>query len=297
MTVSSEIQKNNARILSLYSAYMNLSPHLVTREMVEELAASVGLSPERSFAEVLAAAFDLDPLGKDRAFCRDYLYPSVHMLQPEAFLSDPYRRTVPFTPARLANWELREMTLPAYTPFVYDDFLLLPDLRVIPKIGFFPRDFSYPAVLENDREWMTLLPVELLTMQKPLALATGRVVTCGLGLGYFAFMAAEKETVDQVTVVERDPRVIRLFRERLLPYFPHKEKIEILEEDAFHFAEERLPDYPCDMAFFDIWHDAGDGQDAYLRLKALEPRYPSVRTAYWMEDTIKVYLRKNLFLW
>lgn len=71
---------------------------------------------------------------------------------------------------------------------------------------------------------MSLVMSEIESMEEPLRLARGKVITYGLGLGYYAFMAAQKETVDSVTIVEMNPSIIKIFNDVLLPQFPHKEK-------------------------------------------------------------------------
>jgi predicted methyltransferase len=77
---------------------------------------------------------------------------------------------------------------------------------------------------------MTLLPNETVTTKPAIDKAHGKVLTYGLGLGYFAFMASAKHEVDSVTIVERSADVIELFKTWLLPYFPNKDKIRIVCE-------------------------------------------------------------------
>ena len=54
-------------------------------------------------------------------------------------------------------------------------------------------------------------------MKLPVERAKGKVLTFGLGLGYFAYMCSLKEEVESVTVVEKDKSVIKLFNEIILP--------------------------------------------------------------------------------
>lgn len=84
--------------------------------------------------------------------------------------------------------------------------------RQIPQIGFFDTEFMFPALLENDRIWMTITPNEIETMKEPVDGAFGHVLTFGLGLGYYACMVSEKENVESVTVVDMNEDVIRLFK-------------------------------------------------------------------------------------
>ena len=165
---------------------------------------------------------------------------------------------------------------------------------MIPQIGFFEETYPFPAVLENGREWMTLQPNEMVTTWPAIKEAKGRVLTYGLGLGYFAYHAAEKPEVESVTVVDLSADVIDLFQKHILPQFPHKEKIRLVHSDAFAFADTQMAGN-FDFVFGDIWHDAGDGRDLYLRMKAWETKYPDIRFSFWLEDTIKCYVDEDLW--
>ena len=91
----------------------------------------------------------------------------------------------------------------------------------------------------------------------------------------------------RVTVVERDPDIISLFRALLLPHFPRPDALEIIQADAFDFAPKHLLEY--DVVFTDLWHDVSDGLPLYQRMKALE--VPGVKYLYWIEQTLRCYLR------
>ncbi len=173
-------------------------------------------------------------------------------------------------------------------------------MKELPHIGFFEEEFSYPAVYENGREWMTVTPNEVETMKDAVAEASGRVLTLGLGLGYFTFQASEKENVTSVTVVERDKNVISLFCEFILPQFPHAEKINIVEGDALAYLEKNSPEGKFDFMFADIWHDSSDGLDLYIKLKNIEKRQiggmkSRLLRRYWIERTILSRLRWMIF--
>lgn len=285
----------NARVVNLMSMYLNFTPTAVTADMIDELTKTFGLTRERAFAECLAAVCEVGTDGADRRFTADYLLPMVHELDPLQFEQDAYYRTVRIPQGKRGNWEFKTMALQPYEAFVCDDFQVLSDGRMIPQIGFFSRAYEYPAVLENGREWMTLLPNETVTTKPAVERSHGRVLTYGLGLGYFAFCASEKETVTEVTVVERSADVIRLFREYVLPQFPHRDKLRIVCADAFAYAETQAPKEAFDFVFADIWHDVGDGKDLYLRMKKLESLSSRTEYAYWLENSIRCYLQPSLW--
>ena len=290
-----DIRCMNTEAVALVSRFLNLAPTAIDAEMIASLVEDVGLCEERAYAECLGAICGLDTAGADKLFFRNYFLPMVRQCDVDAFRSDRYRKAVGAFDARDGAWRLGEGRLEAYEAFVCDDFLTLPDGRMIPQLGFFRESFTYPAVYENGREWMTLLPNEQVTMREPVSSAFGKVLTYGLGLGYFAFLASEKENVSSVTVVEADLSAERLFRRFILPKFPHKEKLRIIHADAFEYAKGEMWREEYDFVFADIWHDAGDGREAYLRLRETERLSPQTKFAYWIEKTIQCYLDESLW--
>jgi hypothetical protein len=121
-------------------------------------------------------------------------------MDPLEFETDPYYENIRIPNEKRGKWELKTMSLRPCEAFVRDDFCVYPDGRMIPSIGFFMREFPYPAVLEGGREWMTLMPNETVTTLPAVYRSHGRVVTFGLGLGYFAYRAALRREVESVTV-------------------------------------------------------------------------------------------------
>lgn len=293
-----QIRRGNSAVVSLMSDYLNLSPAAATPEDLAAITAC-GVDEEFAFAEFLAAWCGLDNGGVDRDFYRNYFPEMVHRLDPTPFREDPYYKLVTERLAgkRHGKWECRKMRLAPCEAFVCGDFKVTSDLRLIPQIGFFPEEYAYPAILEDGREWMTLLPNETITTLPAVAEATGKVLTYGLGLGYFAFMAARKAEVSSVTVVELSPDAIALFREVIAPLLPAETvaKIHIIQSDAFDYAEKEMPRGNFDFVFADIWHDVGDGRALYLRMKEYEKTCPGTVFRYWLSDSIDCYLDDRLW--
>ncbi len=284
------VREDNHAIFHKMSVYLNHEPRFVTSQMMEELTRDCGLLPEEAYAMLVATATGLDIGGQDRTLYARYFPTMIHRLDSSRFLSDPYLTTIRFPAQKVGDWVFREQVYAPYEAFVSDDPVTLFDGRVVPQIGFFEEAFSYPAVLERGREWMTVTPNEIATMCAPIAAARGKVLTFGLGLGYFTFMAARRQEVSHVTVVERDPAVIQLFTTHILPQIPDAEKITIIEDDAFRYAETRMVEGGFDMVFADIWHDPSDGVEAYRRFKACEHLLPGADYHYWIEKTLRLYM-------
>ncbi len=289
--------RRNYRLTSLFAAYLTHCPEWIDKETVGALTADGALTEKEAVAALLAEALGIDAAGgaEDRALYRDCLLPAVRILDAKEFTADAYMKTVRVADAKVGRFAIKNEIYPAYRAAICGDMEVTADFTEIPPLGFFKEPFPFLAVTEDDNEWMTLTPADTVTSRIPIAAARGKVVTYGLGLGYYAFHAAEKPSVESVTVIEKSPDVIRLFKENLLPLFPHGEKIRVIEADAFDYAEHAAPGERYDVAFVDTWRDASDGCPMYLRMKPLEKKNPGVEFHYWIEGFLLSRLRSLRF--
>lgn len=287
-----DVKELNLRALERISAYLNQSARFITAQDVREIVAC-GVGEEAAVCLLLCAACGLDETAgePDRTLVRRYIRESVRLLDADAYCRNPYMQTIRFPQRKLGRWEMKRLEYAPYELFVRDDLHCPGDGREIPQIGCFREAFSYPAVLQDGREWMTVTPVEINTIAPVIEAAFGHVAAMGLGLGYFAFMVSEKPDVSAVTIIERDEDVIALFKQHILPQFPHGEKMRIVQADAFEYARKQLAEDGADFVFVDLWHDVSDGAPMYVRMKALEAYAPRARFAYWIETSIRAFLR------
>jgi len=276
----------NFKITRMYALYLERFPELISSEMVDAMTDGTGLTSAEAIVAILSEAFglDMDRSAEDRVLIREYLTPSVRMLDPERYTENPYYKNIRIDNIKDGDWEFRLESYAPYRAVICHDMMISEDMHEVPPLGFFPEEFRFPAVLEGGNEWMTLTPVDLDTCDEAINAAHGRVITFGLGLGYYAYMCSEKPEVESVTVVERSADVIRLFKKHILPQFPNKDKIKIIESDAFEYAEHVMPDKGYDLAFVDTWRDASDGTPMYERMKPLERLSPDTRFMYWIEN-------------
>lgn len=285
-------EKSNQRLFKILSVFLNLAPDFVDLDMITEITGGDKDGDEFAFANLAAAACGLDIFDnpEDKHFFRSHFLTCFKKLDAKPYFDDPYYKNIVFPKGNVGNWSFETRVCKPYEAFVYDDPEILPDGKILPRIGFFDIEYPFPAVLESGREWMTLMPNETNTTKPALDAAEGKTLTFGLGLGYFTYMAALKPSVDSVTVVERSHDVIELFKEHILPQFPSPEKVEIIESDAFDFAENQMKDGAYDSVFVDIWHDPSDGCELYLKMKEYEYLLPNAKFTYWVEDTLKLYI-------
>ena len=274
-------------MLALLSRFLCQCPRAIQREDVRSLVEECALPEGEAYALLLASCcgLDVERSPRDKALFHRYFLPMVRPLNEQAYHNDPFARGVRLPAAREGRFLLGYDHYKPYEAFVCDDLKVLADGRILPQIGFFNVSYSYPAVWEDGRLWMSVTPNEVETMRQPVSNAHGRVLTYGLGLGYFAWMAARKPDVASVTIVEKSADIAALFRRCLLPQFPCKEKLTIVHADALDYAR----GYPAnfDYLFADLWHDVSDGLPLYRMLKKMEP--PHTSCDYWIEKTLRCY--------
>ena len=97
-------------------------------------------------------------------------------------------------------------------------------------------------------------------------------------------------------MVEKSRDVIRLFKKYILPQFPNKDKVRIVECDAFEYAERVMPSEKFDVAFVDTWRDASDGTPMYRRMKKLEKFNTGTHFLYWIENFLISRARAERFV-
>ena len=139
---------------------------------------------------------------------------------------------------------------------------------------------------------MSITPFEIETMKEPLEQARGKVLTFGLGLGYFAYMAARKKEVTEVKVIEANRSVIELYHSDIEPHLEEdvRKKIKIECKHAYAYLEKSKDD---DMLFVDIYHNEIDGLKTYaiLEKRAKKIKLP-FKINYWIENAILTSLRR-----
>lgn len=151
------------------------------------------------------------------------------------------------------------------------------------KLRALDRDCRALYLLQDEEDWMLDAPSEAATNDRPAARACGHVLTFGLGIGYYLFMAMRNPAVTDITVIEQSPEVIAMFRRFLQPQFPAGVPLTILQGDAFdYFRPEYLSSF--DSVYVDIWKSSQDGLAIMTRL--LEQCLPDYEKAsFWIEDS------------
>jgi hypothetical protein len=150
---------------------------------------------------------------------------------------------------------------------------------------------EYTKLTYNGTIWMSDTPFEIGTMWTFFAQAQGHVLINGLGLGVIAGAVAKKDNVEQVTVIEIEPNVIKLIG----PSYdtPEFAKMRIIEADAFKHKPELPNGEKLDWVFHDIWPTMNP--DNLEQMKKLHRRYGrwAKNQLSWSRDILETLIQRN----
>lgn len=267
----------------------------VDKESVKEMMTTSSMKEEEAFFTTWLLAKDIAPDDSEIQRLKDNNHlDNVTKLNVENFKAKSNLADMPILEKKQGNWELKYNYYAPYEGFLFNDTYADSEnyYAEINSLGFFNEKVPYLTVMEDNVIWMSITPYEINTMTSSINKAHGKVIAFGLGLGYFPFMAMNKENVESVTVIEKDEKAIHLFENEILPKIRLKHKLTILKEDAFTYAKEIMPNENYDYAFFDIYHDASDGIFDYIKMKNLESLSPQTEFSYWIENSLLIYLRR-----
>lgn len=100
-----------------------------------------------------------------------------------------------------------------------------------------------PVLRLGGRVWMSLTPMEVQSSYMPIRLASGRVGTAGLGLGYFVQRVLGKPEVEQVVVCELHADVLEFYTRT----FAMHPKLELRHANARLVEGERFDFFYADL--------------------------------------------------
>ena len=277
-----EIKDNNIEISNLlltsfaYTNFINIDDlHSRLNEEDEETA----------IKNIILDNFEID----SDDFRKDFVEQvKVEKCDPSKYINE-YSKLLNGVKFSFGKYNLKKVTYEPYQLFALDD-IDVEDSKEISKVGYFDKPFSYSALFEGKNLWMSLNPNEINTMAASIERAMGRALVLGLGMGYITYMLSNKKNVSSVTVIERNKENIALFKKHLLPLFPNKAKVTIIEDDAINFVKHY---YKYDYIFADLWFDAEDGLEYYLKLSEIEKKN-NIKIDYWLETSLKQMRRRYL---
>ena len=288
-------ETENKKLLALFEQHeKNIDYLIYLRDLIwQEPQIDSGLFAKKNSFEIRMEYIRqvLENHKTDSSFISKNLPWDSQEVMLDTFTNNPYYQALKNVSFEEDGWKLETKKMKAFTLFPYDEQYHYGANSILKmSLGYFTKDYDYPTISLYDQEWMSLNPHEIRTMEMPIQVAKGKVLTLGLGLGYFAYMAHLREEVKEVYIVEMDLELIKLFQKHLLPLFPYKEKIHIIKADALVYINQ-INDRDYDFIFADLWHDVSDGLPMYIKLQERFSKFTYTKRHYWIENSLIAYLR------
>ena len=277
-----EIKDNNIEISNLLLTCFAYRDFIDTDNLQSRLSSE---HEETAIKNIILDNFEIDSDEFRNTFMAQI---KVEKCNPAKYINE-YSKLLDSIKFSYGKYSLKKVTYEPYQLFALDDIEVKDD-KEISKVGYFDKPFSYSALFEGKNLWMSLNPNEINTMASSIEKAKGRVLVLGLGMGYITYMLTNKKNVSSITVVERNKENIALFKKHLLPLFSNKAKITIIEDDAINFVKHY---FKYDYIFADLWFDAEDGLEYYLKLSEIEKKN-NIEIDYWLETSLKQMRRRYL---
>lgn len=213
------------------------------------------------------------------------------------YLASPFQKTITLDHIKDDVFTFRKEKISAHYLFNYDSVQFDPNRELKDNLILKALDQDYEALTlrQNNEVWMMDAPSEAQTINPCAHKAKGRVLTFGLGIGYFPFMALQNPNVEAVTIIEQSSEVIRMFKQHILPQFEKAEAIKIIQGDAYdYFNKTTLKDY--DYVFVDIYQSSTDGYQAISKM--LHQYFPPLdQVDFWIEDSCFEFMPALILLY
>lgn len=165
------------------------------------------------------------------------------------------------------RWQYSEIVVPCGQPLrTYygprkGDVLFDGDVRV-PRVKQRLHNEVWPV-----DPWMSLTPMEYLTLRAGTRLAKGHVVVAGLGLGHQLVEVSLRKGVKKITLVEKSQTLVDWILPEVRRHLGSA-PVEVVIGDACKV----LPDLTADIALVDVFPDYGSNRfEAYVPDHGLRP--------------------------
>lgn len=231
--LNATIETNSAMADALLS-FVETNPKYVTMKQIQEFVDEYEMLPELAYAMIISTAMGLD-IHKNNAhqeLFQDYIEPSIRCQNPDDYTNDPFLRNIKITGKQNGKLSLRKIKIQPAEAFVFSDNITTSTFREYPQIGFFKEEFECPAIVSADGKIIAAAdPYTINTSQSEIENAQGNVIYYGLEIGYLAYMASNKRSVEKITIYEKSQELIDIFKSEILPQIPNADKIEIVCSD------------------------------------------------------------------
>ena len=216
-------------------------------------------------------------------------------IEKKDYINNPYLQNINFKDVKLKDFSYETVTIEKGYLFNIDEIQddKNKELNDYMILRAYKQDTDMMFLKQGKQEWMMASISEFRTNDPYAKKAHGNIITFGLGIGYFVYMASLNENVKSITVIEKSKEVIELFNQ-IKDQFPNKD-INIINGDAFdYFNEQYLKQF--DYIYVDIYQNNIDGRNMIEKL--LEQYLPPYdKCNFWIENSCLSIVKSLIFIY
>ena len=216
-------------------------------------------------------------------------------IEKKDYIDNPYLKNINFKDIKLKDFSYETVTIEKGYLFNIDEIQddKNKELNDYMILRAYKQDTDMMFLKQGKQEWMMASISEFRTNDPYAKKAHGNIITFGLGIGYFVYMASLNENVKSITVIEKSKEVIELFNQ-IKDQFPNKD-INIINGDAFdYFNEQYLKQF--DYIYVDIYQNNIDGRNMIEKL--LEQYLPPYdKCNFWIENSCLSIVKSLIFIY
>ncbi len=216
-------------------------------------------------------------------------------IEKKDYIDNPYLKNISFKDIKLKDFSYETITIEKGYLFNIDEIQddKNKELNDYMILRAYKQDTDMTFLKQGKQEWMMASISEFRTNDPYAKKAHGNIITFGLGIGYFVYMASLNENVKSITVIEKSKEVIELFNQ-IKDQFPNKQ-INIINGDAFdYFNEQYLKQF--DYIYVDIYQNNVDGR--FMIEKLLEQYLPPFHSCnFWIENSCLSIVKSLIFIY
>ena len=216
-------------------------------------------------------------------------------IEKKDYINNPYLQNINFKDIKLKDFSYETVTIEKGYLFNIDEIQddKNKELNDYMILRAYKQDTDMMFLKQEKQEWMMASISEFRTNDPYAKKAHGNIITFGLGIGYFVYIASLNENVKSITVIEKSKEVIELFNQ-IKDQFPNK-KINIINGDAFdYFNEQYLKQF--DYIYVDIYQNNVDGRIMIEKLlEQYLPPYDSCN--FWIENSCLSIVKSLIFIY
>lgn len=223
-------------------------------------------------------------------------WPSLFLSKKE-WEKSPYHTNISLDLIRDSHFSYEKLKVAGRELFNTDAIQKDPNRELNDWMKLRAMDSSFEAIYlyQDNKDWMVDAPSEAATNNAPALRAHGKIVTFGLGIGYFIYMAMLNPAVKEITVIEQSEEVIAMFQRFLYPQFPQEIPLHIIQGDAFdYYNQDFLSQF--DYSYTDIWFSSNDGLQIIEKLLH-QYNPPFEKADFWIEDSCLEIMWTLIFMY